>query len=102
MDHNTPSPWREAIEDSTPPEAITQAAKFARRVWRGLLAQGHAALQWVANIQVPILDDQPVIEPIDLNLDDILEAAGSVDDDVDNSGIGIYNPYRNDLANWLE
>lgn len=35
-------------------------------------------------------------------VDEALDNSGNDDNDADNSGIGIYNPYRNDLANWLE
>jgi hypothetical protein len=78
----------------------TQLKAAASWMGKVILEQGNAALQWATQIQVPILDDKPLIEPEPIDWNSMDGAGG--DDAVDNSGVGIYNPYRNDLVNWLE
>lgn len=82
---NTPidnNPWLEAAEDAPLPEAVTKAVNIARWAWKGLLVQGNAALQRVAQIQVPLLEDEAPIDTHTQNawqdVADILTSLGAV------------------------
>ena len=80
--NNAHNPWLEATEDAPLPEAVTKAVNIARWAWKGLLVQGNAALQRVAQIQVPLLEDEAPIDTHTQNawqdVADILTSLGAV------------------------
>lgn len=90
--NNAHNPWLEQLGDAQPGTAA-KVTGIALSVMAMALF-GPVILIYKACIRLQ--RDAPDIESINI------EIGVDDDDDVDNSGIGIYNPYRNDLVNWFE